>query len=151
MQRAIDIFFHGIMILCKIVLIIQVVACAIVFVGRYVLGDTPAWADPVAMLCMVWLCILSSALAVRSDSHLRITIIDHFLSRRLLLCLEVLASVIMLAVAAFLIVSGGQLTQLATRNRITGLGIATAWMTVVLPITGVAYIIGLFDWWRNKK
>jgi TRAP-type C4-dicarboxylate transport system permease small subunit len=146
-----DIFFRGIMILCKITLVIQVFACAVVFVGRYVLGDTPAWADPVAMLCMVWLCILSSALAVRTDSHLRITIIDPFLSRRRLLCLEVLASIVVLAVAVFLIVSGGQLTELATRNRITGLGIATAWMTAVLPITGVAYIIGLFDLWRSKK
>ena len=150
-QKTIDIFFRGIMILCKVALVVQVLACATVFVGRYILGHTPAWADPVAMMCMVWLCILSSALAVRGDTNLRISLIDPFLSQRMLRRLDILTTVITVVLAVFLLVSGGQLTQLAMRNRITGLGIATGWMTIVLPITGFAYLVGLFDFWRSKK
>ncbi|MCD8140957.1 MAG: TRAP transporter small permease [Planctomycetaceae bacterium] len=151
MRRLIDMFFWVIHNLCKVLLVVQVLACATVFVGRYVVGSTPAWADPVAMLCMVWLCILSSALAVRDDAHLRITVIDKFLSARALKALNALTALIVLVIAVFMVYSGGLLTQLTTRNKLPGLGIPTAWMTVVLPITGVAYLVALLYRWRTRN
>lgn len=151
MRRLIDSFFWLIHNLCKVLLVVQVLACATVFVGRYILGTTPAWADPVAMLCMVWLCILSSSLAVKDDAHLRITVIDKFLSPRALKALNALNAFIVLAIAIFMVYSGGQLTQLTSRNKLPGLGIPTAWMTVVLPITGVAIIVALLYRWRTRN
>ncbi|MCD8350213.1 MAG: TRAP transporter small permease [Planctomycetaceae bacterium] len=151
MRRLIEVFFWLIHALCKVLLVVQVLACATVFVGRYIVGSTPAWADPVAMLCMVWLCILSSALAVRDDAHLRITVVDKFLSPRAMKVLNGLAALVVLGMAVFLVHAGGLLTQLTTRNKLPGLGIPTAWMTVVLPITGVAYLVALLYRWRTRN
>ncbi len=151
MRRLIDLFFWLIHNLCKVLLVVQVLACATVFVGRYVVGSTPAWADPVAMLCMVWLCVLSSALAVRDDAHLRITVIDKFLSPRAMKALNGLAALVVFVIAVFMVHSGGLLTQLTTRNKLPGLGIPTAWMTVVLPLTGVAYLLALLYRWRTRN
>lgn len=151
MRRAIDVFFYLINNLCKVFLVVQVLACAVVFVGRYIIGATPAWADPVAMLCMVWLCVLSSSLAVREDSHLRITVVDKYLSPRVLNALNALTSLIIFGIAIFMVYYGWQLVQLTSRNRLPGLGVPSSWMTVVLPLTGIAYLVALLYRWRNRN
>lgn len=151
MQPLIDFLFRGVHTLCKLLLAVQVLACATVFVGRYIVGTTPTWADPVAMLCMVWLCVLSSALAVRSDEHLRLTIVDTYISPRALKALNILSAVVVLGIAVFLVHAGYQLTQLSARNRLPGLGIPTSWMAVVIPVTGVCYLAALLDRFMKRR
>lgn len=145
MQQLFNLFFNSVRNLCTILLGVQVLACATVFFGRYVLGVTPVWADPVAMLCMVWLCVLSSSLAVRADEHLRLTVIDNHISPGALRALNILSALIVLALAVFMVYAGSQLTQLSSRNRLPGLGIPASWMAAVIPITGVCYLAALLE------
>lgn len=42
---------------------------------RYVLHDPLVWADELAVLCFLWISMLGSALAARSDSHMRLAIL----------------------------------------------------------------------------
>ena len=38
--------------------------------GRYVLNDTPAWAESVALLLMSWFILLGAAVGVRERDHI---------------------------------------------------------------------------------
>ncbi|MDF2614641.1 MAG: hypothetical protein K0S71_2427 [Clostridia bacterium] len=151
MSKIADGFFKAVMFVCQIFMAAQVLVVAYVFFGRYVFGNTPGWGEPVALMCLVWMCILSSALAVRDDSHLRMSIIDDFLSKKSLLFLDYLTMAVTAVFGIFMIYAGTQLTMLASKNIMPGLYIATSWMTLVVPITGFAYFLAIIDRLRGMK
>lgn len=151
MSKVTDAFFKATMFLCQIFMVIQVLVVSYVFFGRYIFSKTPGWGEPVALLCLVWMCILSSALSVRDDSHLRMSIIDNFLSKRSLLFLDYLTMAVTGVFGIFMIYAGVQLTLLASKNIMPGIYIATSWMTLVIPVTGFAYFLAIIDRLRGMK
>lgn len=145
MNRAIDVFFDAIGALCKMCIVGQLAIISYVFAGRYFFNKTPGWGEPAALMCLVWMCILSSALSVRDDTHLRMNVIDAFVSERTKLLLDYLTLAVIGVFGAFMIYAGIQLTLLASNNKMPGIGIATSWLTLVVPLTGVAYFTAILD------
>ncbi|MEJ1157081.1 TRAP transporter small permease [Prosthecomicrobium sp. N25] len=45
--------------------------------GRYVLNDTPTWAEPLTLQLMGWFIILGSAVGVREAFHLGLDLVQH--------------------------------------------------------------------------
>jgi TRAP-type C4-dicarboxylate transport system permease small subunit len=45
--------------------------------GRYVLNDTPTWAEPVTLQLMGWFILLGAAVGVRESFHLGLDIVRH--------------------------------------------------------------------------
>ncbi|MBE6064479.1 TRAP transporter small permease [Clostridium cochlearium] len=131
-------------ILCALVLIVSYVAFM-----RYVFKNTPAWGESLALLMMVWFCLLSSALAVSKDVHLKMTLLDNFASKKLIKKLDILSVFLWLIFGLVMIVSGIRLTILANRNIITGLGLPSGIIYAALPVSGLVFILEAID--RGRK
>jgi TRAP-type C4-dicarboxylate transport system permease small subunit len=50
--------------------------------GRYVLNDTPTWAEPMTLQLMGWFIILGAAVGVRESFHLGLDIVQHVVPAR---------------------------------------------------------------------
>lgn len=144
------VLFTAVEWLCRILLGAQAAICIIIFIGRYFFQYTPPWGEAAAMMCLVWLCILSSALAIRDDTHLRMTVLDDKLPGKVLIALDAVTSVVIVCFAVFMIYAGTGLVKMSTRNMITGLNIPFSWMNLSMPITGIVYLFSVAEQWRRR-
>ena len=144
------ILFTAVEWFCRAMLGLQAAICIIIFIGRYFFHYTPPWGESAAMMCLVWLCILSSSLAIRDDTHLRMTVLDEVLPKGVLLALDMLASTVILCFAVFMVYAGTGLFKMSTRNMITGLNIPFCWMNLSMPVTGVVYVFSIIEHWRRR-
>ena len=126
---------------CVFLLGLQVLIVSGVAVSRYAFGYTPAWGEKSALLCMVWFCLLSATLALFDDTHLRMTLIDNFVSEKAIRVLNVIVMVLIFAFGSFMLLEGIGLVQLSSRNTMAGLGISNAYLYASIPVTGLAFMV----------
>lgn len=135
---------------CVILLGVLVAVVFYIFFGRYVMHKSPMWGEPLSLFCLVWMSILGSALAVREDAHLRVTMFDEKMKKGAIFGTDVLATLCILAFGIFMIVYGWQLAQNAASNNMAGINIPYSWMYISMPISGVLYICALIEMWRRR-
>ena len=58
------------MILAVIGLLVIVVCVLLQVFGRYVLNDTPTWAEALALVLVLWVTMLGAAVGVRDAGHI---------------------------------------------------------------------------------
>lgn len=121
-----------------------------IFIGRYILHDSPMWGEPLSLLLLSWMSILGSALVLRTDEHLRVTMFDNKLSKKQMLLTDILTLLCVLAFAGFMIFYGAHLMKQARSNTIAGINVPYAWMYASLPVTGVLYIFALVSQWVGR-
>lgn len=131
---------------CRGLLFGQVIILFGVFISRNVFSYTPPWGDPLAILFSVWMSVMSSVIVVRSDDHIRITAFDHKLPKKVLIALDVLSVTVISAFAAFMIFKGIPYVATTARNNIAGLNISVLYMNIVIPVSGVLYILALLSY-----
>jgi TRAP-type C4-dicarboxylate transport system permease small subunit len=132
-----------IMQICQFFMLMMVlVVCYSVF-ARFVLHNAPEWGEEGAIFCMVWVALLSSALAVRDGRHIRMTIIEHILPKKINRVLFKFIHVFILLVGIILLVYGVKIVDLARLSRMAALHISHAWLYASIPLSGLAIILML--------
>lgn len=144
LKKIYDIFFSTILTLCKIMLALQVIITSYIVFGRYVLNSTPPWGEPAILMLMVWFSLLSSALAFKDNTHIRMSIIDLILPRKGLKAFKGMYYLLTLVFALFMVKAGYELVQLTSVSMIPGLKISSAWLYSSVMVTGVCILIALF-------
>ncbi|MTI58076.1 TRAP transporter small permease [Geosporobacter ferrireducens] len=129
--------------LCKLLLLIQVIVVSYVVYGRFILNKTPAWGEPTVLLLMVWYSLLSTAIAIRDDAHIRMNIIDMILPEKGLKFLEKFNYLIIFVFSIFMIIQGYKVSVLASMSVLPGLYIRTSWLFGAVPVAGVFMVIAL--------
>ena len=119
-------------LLCLLVLNVSYVA-----MKSYIFNDAPAWGESLALLFMVWFCMLSSAIGVISKIHLRMTIMDNIFSQKTINYLEHFTNVLWIVFGILAIVKGIELTALSNKNIITGLNINSSIVYAAVPVFGL--------------
>ncbi len=104
-------------ILCKIICGVMVASVFYAVVGRFVLSSTPRWCEEVGILCMVWICFLSSTMAIRDGIHVRMDILDVVLPKWLSKTLHCLAYVLLLILCAIWMYAGWEVVEMTMRAR----------------------------------
>ena len=93
--------YEFVMFLCKMLLTVDILITGMAVVGRYVsFIPDPAWSEEVVLTCMAYMAVLSAALAIRRNAHIRMTALDMYLPKRVVLALDILSDVAVLALAA---------------------------------------------------
>ncbi len=128
---------------CAVILGALVLVVFYIFLGRYVLHNSPMWGEPFSLLCLVWLSLLGSALVVRKNEHLRVTMFDDKLGKTGVFLTEILSAACIFVFSVFLIVYGTQLAKSGAGNNMAGINVSYAVMYVSLPVTGVLNIFAL--------
>lgn len=126
---------------CRILLLGMVVVVSYAVFGRFVLSNTPTWAEELAIFCMVWLSFISSAIAVRDGKHIRMTIISYFLPEKVTTVMHVFSYLMILGIGVLFIFAGMHLYELFTPTILGVLRISGKWMALVIPVSGAAHIL----------
>ena len=108
---------------CVIILAALVVVVFSIFFGRYVLNRSPIWGEPFSLLCLVWMSLLGSALVVRRNEHLRVTMFDEKLGEKGVFRTELLSTACIVIFSIFLIYYGSVLTAKGARNNMAGVNV----------------------------
>ncbi|WGF88026.1 TRAP transporter small permease [Marinivivus vitaminiproducens] len=91
--------------------------------ARYVLNDTPSWAEPLALQLMSWLILLGAAVGVRERFHLGLDLLRHILPTAMLRVMDMIS---MVAVSVF----GGCMTWF-------GIALARGTWNSTIPVLGL--------------
>jgi TRAP-type C4-dicarboxylate transport system permease small subunit len=125
-------------------MLVQVVIVCYVVAGRYIFKKTPAWGEELSLLCMVWFSLLSASLAVRDNTHIRMSIVDAIFPKKVLKFIDRIFYLLNVAFSLFMIIEGTKLTLLTVRSIMPGIGISISWLYVSVPIAGLSLMLTLF-------
>lgn len=133
-----DFVYWIFMSFCKLCFIGMVALTSYVVFNRYVIKNALTWGEPVVLMFMVYMSLISAALAIRKDTHIRMTIIDFVVSEKAVNVMKALAQISIFAFSIFMITDGIKFAKLASRNIMTGVCIRSMWLYIAVPIAGVA-------------
>ena len=143
-KPAYDITYNAVMVICKLLLIADIIITTMSVIGRWVpFIPDPAWSEEVVLTCMSYMAVLSAALAIRRGAHIRMTALDTYLPKGLVKFLDILADVAVLALSMIMIVVGWQYaTGLGAKGSYVSMpGVSRFWMYFPVPLAGVAMLI----------
>ena len=154
MQKFFDAFFGLIGLICKVMIMIQVVCVTIVVVGRYIFNVTPPWGEELTLFCLVWMSMIGMSLPIRDNTHLHITMFDNVFSTRVLSFLDKMADVIVVLFSIVIIVAGIGMTKQSARQILHGMRISKAYLYAAVPVSGVTFLIAelerIMNTWGRK-
>lgn len=110
--------------------------------GRYVLNDTPIWAEAGALFLMSWFILLGAAVGVRESDHLGFEVGLLLSPPPLRAALIVLGEGLVCAFGLAMLFYGWQLAAGTWDDRMPIIGISRGWDYV--PIAAGGALIGLF-------
>ena len=106
-RPAYDITYKIVLFICKLLLTADLVITSVCVVGRYVpFVPDPAWSEEVVLTLMSYMAVLSAALAIRRNAHIRMTAFDQYLPKSVIRALDILADVAVLILGVVMITVG---------------------------------------------
>jgi TRAP-type transport system small permease protein len=121
----------------------MVVVVSIVVIGRYVFNSTPAWSEEIGLFCMVWFALLSAALGIFDGCHIKVTILEKFLSAKACKVLDVLVSLFLLCIFVFLIYNGLLLVVMTRNSLMGGSGIPFMYLNAAVPVSALCMVFAV--------
>ena len=143
-RPAYDFTYKVFMIICKVLLIVDILITSMAVAGRYVpFIPDPAWSEEVVLTCMSYMAVLAAALAIRRGAHIRMTAFDRYLPKGLLLVLDILADLCVLGLSIVMIVVGWKYAAgLGAKGTYVSMPkVSRFWMYFPIPVAGVAMLI----------
>lgn len=156
-RPAYDLTYKIVMLLCKLLLIADILIASYAVLGRFCqqwsreyafLGflsfiKDPAWTEQVVLTCMSYMAVLSAALAIRTGAHIRMTAFDNYLPKTAVKILDVLADVAVMVLGAIMVVEGWNYTiTLGSKGFYESIPwLSRFWMYFPVPLAGVAMIV----------
>ncbi|MGE4453462.1 MAG: TRAP transporter small permease [Sphaerochaeta sp.] len=141
-----------VMIICKVLLIVDILITSYAVAGRMLneyipfLRD-PAWTEEVVLTCMSYMAVLSAALAIRRGSHIRMSAFDKYLPPLAIKILNILSDIAVLSLGLVMAYVGWRYaTTIGSRGFYVSLPwLSRFWMYFPVPLAGLAMIIFEFE------
>lgn len=144
MKPAYDITYKIVMILCKLLLITDILITSMAVLGRYVpFIPDPSWSEEVVLTCMSYMAVLSAALAIRRGGHIRMTAFDRYIPGKLLTVLDLLADIAVMLLAVVMITVGWKYAiTIGSKGAYVSMPwLSRFWMYFPVPLAGIAMLI----------
>ncbi|QNL44030.1 TRAP transporter small permease [Oscillibacter hominis] len=142
-ERVIDLLYSLIQWICVICLAGQVVVITWAVFGRFVLNNTPSWAEEVSKILMVWMSLMAAALAVKDDTHVRMTIFDKLFGPLGLKIRNTIFALLNIFFCGVLFWKGLDLIEQTSRTKLPGSGLPSSVLYGSVCIGGLAMTIML--------
>ena len=158
-RPAYDMIYKVVMVICKLLLIADILITSYAVAGRLIGGiqigeakflrdvvfflDDPAWSEEIVLTLMSYMAVLSAALSIRTNSHIRMTALDQYLPKKLVMVLDVVSDIAVLALGIIMLVVGTQYaTTLGSRGYYVSLpNLSKFWQYLPIPLAGFAMIV----------
>ena len=133
-----DAVYWFFMFFCKICFIGMITIIAIVVSNRYIFKTNLVWGEPIVLMFMVYMSLVSAALAIRKDTHIRMSVIDYFAPKKVISFCRGAAHVCIFGFGIFMVVYGWKFALQARRNIMTGTKLTSMWLYLACPMGGIA-------------
>ena len=134
-----------VMFICKILLIVDILVTSMAVAGRYLsFIPDPAWSEQVVLTCMVYMAVLSATLAIRTNSHIRMTVFDDYLPKNVVKTLDVVSDIAVMLLGYILLTKGIEVcnSPLAKFGKYESMPwLSRVWMYIPIPLAGGSMII----------
>ncbi|MGV8984427.1 TRAP transporter small permease [Clostridium sp.] len=147
-QPAYDVAYKIVLFLCKLLLVGDILITTMAVAGRYIpFIPDPAWSEEVVLSCMAYMTVLSAALAIKRNAHIRMTAFDRYLPKHLLTVLDIIADVAVLGLALVMIVVGWRYAVKigSIGSYVSMPSLSKFWMYFPVPVAGIAMVIFEID------
>ena len=140
-----DVTYKVILFICKLLLIGDILITVWAVAGRYIpfISD-PSWSEEIVLTMMVYMAVLSAALAIRKRGHIRMTAFDMYISKTVLKVSDLIADIGVLIFGAVLLKYGIKLcvSPLSELGRYISLpGLSKFWQYMSIPTAGAGMVI----------
>jgi TRAP-type C4-dicarboxylate transport system permease small subunit len=109
--------------------------------GRYVLNDTPVWAERTSLLLVLYFSLLGAAVGVREQFHLGIVFIRDGLPAALRIPVRVGIHILIGGFGAGMVWFGSQLAAAIWTHSIATIGISESFTYFPIPLAGAAIVL----------
>jgi TRAP-type C4-dicarboxylate transport system permease small subunit len=113
--------------------------------GRYVMNNTPTWAESLALLLVLYVTMLGTAVGVRDAGHIGLESLVSLLPERMRLKMEVLIHALVGLFGVFMTTSGWLWTRLKWDELDPMLGVPAGLDYLALVIAGVLIVLFSFE------
>ncbi len=144
LKPAYDAAYKAVLFLCKLLLIADILITGMSVVGRYVsFIPDPAWSEEVVLTLMAYMAVLSAALAIRRNAHIRMTAFDAYLPKRVIQALDIIADVAVMVLAVVMIVVGWSYANgIGAKGTYVSMPfLSRFWMYFPIPLAGIAMVV----------
>ena len=139
-----DIAEKVMMFICKLLLIADILVTCYIVIGRYIsFIPAPVWGEQVVLTLMVYMAVLSATLAIRSNSHIRMTCFDRYLPKKLVMVLDIISDLLVMVLGYVMLVHGWTAAiKLGARGFYDSLPwLSRFWMYLPVPVAGAGMIV----------
>lgn len=154
-----DWVYKIVMVICKLLLIADILITSYAVAGRLIGGirladgrflrnvvfflNDPAWSEEIVLTLMSYMAVLSAALSIRTNSHIRMTAFDRYLPRKVIMVLDVVSDIAVMILGFIMLIVGTRFaTTLGSRGTYISLpSLSKFWMYLPIPVAGFAMIV----------
>lgn len=121
---------------------ISTVVIFVQVVMRYVFRSSLVWSEEYARYCIIWLIFLAASYGCKKRVHIKIEAALKLFPRKLRPYIEIIGELLVLVLAAYIFITGMQLTQFqVTYHKISAAMGLPMWVVYLAPVTGFGLII----------
>ena len=131
------------MLICKLLLVADILITSWIVLARYVkVIPAPNWGEELILTLMSYMAVLSAALAIKKNAHIRMTAFDRYLPEKAVIALDLLADVAVLGLAVVMLVIGWQYASgIGSKGTYISMPwLSKFWQYFPIPLAGVAMI-----------
>ena len=104
-----DFVYKVFMIICKLLLVADIFITTWIVLARYIkVIPAPNWGEELILTLMSYMAVLSAALAIKRNAHIRMTAFDRYLPEKAVITLDLISDLAVLALAVCMLVIGWQ-------------------------------------------
>ena len=131
------------LVICKLLLIADICITGYIVLARYCpFVPAPNWGEEIILSLMAYMAVLSAALAIRRNAHIRMTAFDRKLGRKVVNVLDLVADIAVMILALVMLIVGLQYSiQVGAKGTyISMTWLSKFWMYFPVPLAGIAMI-----------
>lgn len=142
-EKMINVLYKAVELASCLCLAGQVLIISYSVFTRYVLNTSPSWAEEISRVLMIWMSLLTVSLAIKDDSHVRISFLDKLFKGKALLIRDVFYALCNIAFSALLFWKGFELAKQSARTKLPGSGLPSSIMYASVFVGGLLMVVML--------
>ena len=131
------------MLVCKLLLVADIFITTWIVIARYItVFPAPNWGEELILTLMSYMAVLSAALAIKKNAHIRMTAFDPYLPKAVVNFLDLASDLAVLALAIVMVVVGWSYASgIGARGTYISMPwLSKFWQYFPIPLAGIAMI-----------
>ena len=142
-EKVYNFVYSVFMLICKLLLVADILITSWIVLARYIkVIPAPNWGEELILTLMSYMAVLSAALAIKRNAHIRMTAFDRYLPEKVIITLDLVADLAVLALAVVMLTTGwSYATGLGAKGTFISMPwLSKFWQYFPIPLAGLAMI-----------